>query len=304
MNKKLYFENNLKNLSIIRDTGDTIEQVEYLCPLCMRSIPMTKAKDELTEEHVPQASLGGHKKTLTCSNCNSVCGSDIDVHLLNAIECLEWRSFLYGTDRKVFIQDGKKRLNATLKVGKNKELLLNVDTNRNNPQVWNYFHDNILLENAIIDAQDKSLKRDQRRISAAILKNAYLILFAKTGYAFLADTYYDNIRTQIMNPSPFILPERLWTFQNVSVQDGIYLTQDNRYRGFFVIYTLKRREAYRVCVLIPTPIVDYLSACKGLRTIEPHMPIRILLLPDEDYLCDVTAIDRLKRWCYGWRLDF
>ena len=303
MDKKKYFENNLNNLSIIKKIENPNVQVEYLCPLCMKSIPTAEAKDKLTDEHVPQASLGGHKITLTCRNCNSVCGSDIDIHLFNAIEGLEWRSFMPGTDRKVYIQDGGKRLNATLKVAKN-ELLLNVDTKRNNPQIWSYFHDNILLENTIIDTQDAPLKRDLRRLSAAILKNAYLILFARTGYTFLADAYYDSLRQQIMSPAPFILPERLWTFQNLSVQDGIYLTQDNRYRGFFIVYSLKLRGTYRVCVLIPTPKVDYLSACMGLRTIEPCSPIRILSLPEEDYLCDITAIDRLKKWCYGWSLVF
>ena len=304
MDKKMYVENNLKNLSLIRNVEPSFSQVEYLCPLCLNHIPIDKAKDYLTEEHVPQESLGGLKITLTCKECNSLCGSNIDFHLLNAIKDIEQRAFLPGTERRVFIQHENKRLNAILKVGESKELLLNVDTKRNNPQTWVFFHDNILLENFVIDVQDAYLKRDLRRISAAILKNAYLILFARTGYTFLSDTYYDSLRQQIMNPSPFILPERLWTFQNISVPDGIYLTQDNRYRGFFVIYSLTLRRVYRVCVLIPTPNIDYLSACMGLRTMVPQNPIRIIRLPDDDYLCDITAINRLREWCYGWKLEF
>ena len=304
MDKKSYIEKNLKNLSLIRDVDSSDSQVEYLCPLCMKPFLTERFQSDLTEEDVPQASLGGHRITLTCRNCNSTCGSNIDFHLLNAINWLEQRAFLPGTNRKVFVESGDKRLNAILKVAENRELSLNVDTNRNNPRIWEYFHDNILLKDVIIDTQDAPLKQDMRRISAAILKNAYLILFARTGYTFLADTFYDSIRQQITKPDPFILPERLWTFQDISVADGIYLTQDNRYRGFFVIYSLTLRRVYRVCVLIPTPKVDYLSACIGLRTILPHIPTRIIRLPDDDFLCDVRAINRLKEWCNGWKLVF
>ena len=304
MDKRIYIEKNLKNLSLVRNVESSDSKVEYLCPLCMNPISIDGSQSDLTEEDVPQASLGGQRITLTCRNCNSTCGSNIDIHLLNAIKGIEQRAFLPGTDRKVFVEYGDKRLSAILKVGEYQELLLNVDTKRNNPQTWNYFHDNILLKDIVIDTQNIPLKRDMRRISAAILKNAYLILFERTGYTFLADTFYDSLRQQITKPDPFILPERLWTFQDVSVPDGIYLTQDNRYRGFFVIYSLTLRRTYRVCVLIPTPKVDYLSACMDLRTILPHIPIRIIRLPDDDFLCDVTAINRLKEWCIGWRLDF
>ena len=45
----------------------------------------------LTEEDVPQASLGGSRIILTCRQCNSTCGSEIDVHLYNAIKAREQR---------------------------------------------------------------------------------------------------------------------------------------------------------------------------------------------------------------------
>ena len=304
MDKLLCYNRSLTNLAVLRDAGLSSLDSDYICPLCMRSFSKECVRQEITEEHVPQKSLGGIPLTLTCKDCNSSCGSDIDVYLFESIQRIEQRAFLPGTDRRVSMQEGDGRLYGTLKVGENQDLLLNIDTKHNNPKTWNYFHDNILLEDSIIDIQDFPLKQDVRRSSAAILKNAYLFLFARTGYTFLSDTYYDSLRKQIMNPDAFILPERLWTFQNVSVQDGIYLTQDNRYRGFFIVYTLKLHGIHRVCVLIPTPKVEYLSACMCLRTIEPNVPIRILSLPNEDFLCDATAIARLKEWCYGWSLVF
>ena len=303
MDKLLYYKCCVNHLSLLRDAGLTSLNVDYVCPLCMKSFPSDLAKTELTEEDVPQKSLGGQRITLTCKQCNNICGSNIDIHLLETIKGIEQRAFLPGTDRRVTVQNGEERLYATLKVGENRDMLLNIDTKRNNPQTWALYHDNILLENSVIDLQDAPLKHDIRRFSAAILKNAYLILFARTGYTFLSDTFYDRLRQQIKTPDPYVLPERLWTFQNVSVPDGIYLTRDNRYRGFFVVYSLKLYQTYRVCVLIPTPKVEYLAACMELRKINSKSRIRVIPLPHEDFMCNEISVKKLRKWAYGWNLD-
>lgn len=304
MDKLLYYNRCIKNLSILRDANSTSLHLNYVCPLCMKSFPSEVAKTELTEEDVPQKSLGGQRITLTCKQCNNICGSNIDIHLLETIKGIEQRAFLPGTDRKVTVQNVKERLFATLKVGENKDMLLNIDTKHNNPKAWVLYRDNILLENSVIDLQDAPLKQDIRRFSAAILKNAYLILFAKTGYTFLSDIFYDRLRQQIKTPDPYVLPERLWTFQNISVPSGIYLTRDNRYRGFLVVYSLKLRKAYRVCVLIPTPKVEYLIACMELRKINSNSILRVIPLPhNEDFMCDEISVKKLYKWAYGWHLD-
>ena len=304
MNKLDYYNRSLSNLSILKDVGIVSMHSDYICPLCMKNYSQEIAKQELTEEDVPQKSLGGQRITLTCKQCNNTCGTNIDVHLLESIKSIEQRAFLPGTDRTVHIEKGEGRLKATLKVGKDKEMFLNIDTKHNNPKTWSFYHENVLLEDSIIDIQDAPLKRDARRVSAAILKNAYLILFARTGYTFLSDHFYDRLRQQIMTPEPYILPERLWTFQNVSVPDGIYLTKDNRYRGFFVVYSLRQKHNYRVCVLIPTPKVEYLFACMELRKIDGKSMIRVIQLPDNmDFMCDKKSVKRLYNWAYGWNLD-
>lgn len=68
MDKKSYIEKNLKNLSLIRNVDSSDSQVEYLCPLCMKPISIDGSQSDLTEEDVPQASLGGQRITLTCKN--------------------------------------------------------------------------------------------------------------------------------------------------------------------------------------------------------------------------------------------
>lgn len=301
MDKKVYYINMHNNINKLAAYNINIEG-DYLCPLCLKAYKEQDVRNVLTEEDVPQHSLGGKRIVLTCKNCNSTCGSEIDIHLLNAIKLREQHLFLPDEKRKIHIEKNGKILNADLQVDEDRTIKLLVNTKKNNPKVWADFHDNILLPNELVNIEDWPLKRDERRISAALIKNAYLLLFARTGYSFLYDTYYDDLRKQILDPDVFHLPDRLWTIQNISIPDGIYLTQDNKYRGFFVIYTLELKFKYRVYVLIPTPMIPYLAVAKELEKIDAYSRIKILSLPDLDYLNNDEAIKRLREWCYGWRM--
>lgn len=128
------------NISIQRNFNATIPDVDYICPLCLKQVSIEQARETLTAEHVPQDSLGGIPITLTCRDCNTNCGSDIDVYLRNLIMAIERRQFLPGTDRKVFVHHDGNRLGALLKVGNNRDLSLNIDTRHNNPKIWNDFY--------------------------------------------------------------------------------------------------------------------------------------------------------------------
>ena len=160
---------------------------DYLCPICLKEYSEQDVKNALTEEDVPQKSLGGNRIALTCRKCNSRCGSDIDIHLLNAITTREHRLFLPCSERKIRIEKDGQLLNANLQIDEDRTIKLLVDTKRNKPDTWIDFHNNILLPNEVVNVEDVPLKRNERRISAALLKNAYLLLFAKTGYTFLLD---------------------------------------------------------------------------------------------------------------------
>ena len=89
-------------------------------------------------------------------------------------------------------------------------------------KVWDDFRENKLVPNAIVDLQDAPLKHQQERVEAAIIKNAYLLLFAQTGFTLLSHSYYDCFRNVILNPDNNQLPVRLWTMQNVSCPDGVF----------------------------------------------------------------------------------
>lgn len=80
MNTKNHFSRIKTNLEILRRIGVRVPDGDYLCPECLS--PFNEYEiSKLTEEDVPQASLGGSRITLTCRKCNSNCGALIDVHL-------------------------------------------------------------------------------------------------------------------------------------------------------------------------------------------------------------------------------
>lgn len=303
MNRMRYYSEMNSNLKLVNKLCLEFSNMDYLCPICKQNYTKIDVKNILTEEDVPQKSLGGKRIVLTCKQCNNSCGFNIDNHLLNAIKKRELKQFLPETERKIKIEQDNKILNANLLIDDQRNIKIQVNTKYNNPNIWSEFYGNILLPNSCIEISDIPLKSDEARIDAAILKNAYLMLFAKTGYSFLFDEYYDLIRNKILNPDKMYFPKRLWTIQNLFVNDGIYLTRDNRYRGFFVVYTLKLKCNYKVCVLIPTPNVPYISAIKELENLERGSVINLRPLPILDFFTNIDNIVSLRNWCYGHKID-
>lgn len=49
-------------------------------------------------------------------------------------------------------------------------------------------------------------------------------------------------------------------------------------------------------------MIPYLAATKELEKIDAHTRIKILSLPDLDYLNNDEAIKRLREWCYSWKM--
>ena len=74
MDKISYYNKTHNNINNLRKLNVDI-QGDYLCPLCMKPFTKQEVRKILTEEDVPQASLGGSRITLTCRQCNSTCAS-------------------------------------------------------------------------------------------------------------------------------------------------------------------------------------------------------------------------------------
>ena len=138
----------------------------------------------------------------------------------------------------------------------------------------------------------------------AILKTAYIILFAKFGYTFILDKHYDRIREQILFPNRYIVPLIL-TRQEIDVADGIYLSNDNRYRGFFIIFSGKYQtnRIHKFCVHIPSPLAQYEFAYNYFKSYKPGERIHLLTI-DGDFIKNREDIMRIWEWAYSWNMKY
>ena len=71
MDKKVYYINMHNNINKLAAYNINIEG-DYLCPLCLKAYKEQDVRNVLTEEDVPQHSLGGKRIVLTCKNKKSI----------------------------------------------------------------------------------------------------------------------------------------------------------------------------------------------------------------------------------------
>ena len=289
------------HLDLLRNEGLTVEKGDYICPICLNKFDNTQLK-ELSLEDAPQASLGGNKIAITCKSCNNTCGHEIDIHLVNFIKVIEEKEFLPGSDRRIKIFDDDMVVNATLEVKDSIEFKMIIPDKINNPITLSN-HISKMKEGSIINIQNSPLKIDMKNVTVAILKNACILLFSKFGYTFLLDKFYNRLREQILEPKKYIIPDGLWTKQStIAIKDGIYFSNNNQYKGFFVIYSLKRIRTHRFCVCIPTPQVYFEFIAYFFREFKAGMPLQITSVRDKDYLNDINSIQDVKKWVSTWMI--
>lgn len=295
------FSNFASHLDLLRKEGLTTGEGEYICPICLSKFDKTQIK-ELSLEDAPQASLGGTKIAITCKKCNNTCGHEIDSHLTNFIKYIEEKEFLPGSDRRVKIFNDEKIVNATLEVGNSSELKMVIPNKINNPAILSN-HISKIKEGTIIDIQNNPLKIDMKKVSVAILKNAYILLFSKFGYTFLLDKFYNRLREQILEPMKYIIPDGLWTKQStIAIKDGIYFSNNNQYKGFFIIYSLKRLKTHRFCVCIPTSQVPFEFIAQFFRELKAGVPLQMVSIGKKDYLNDINNIQDIRKWLSTWMI--
>ena len=241
------------------------QHTNLVCPLCMNDFDNdTKVK---SEEHVPQKSLGGKVIAITCKSCNNSCGVKIDGQLTNFIKKLENNEFIEGSNRFIAINTPEGQLNAKLFIDNKDSFTLKLDKTKNNPETFE-IRRGFISKDSLIEVQNRSPQIKIAGLNAALLKNAYMILFSKFGYTFLSDEYYDKFREQIKKPTEDIIPEGLCTvLRKMDIEDGVYLSDCNLYKGFFVVFTLKRLKEHRFMYFIPSPLMDVDIAAYHLRQI-------------------------------------
>lgn len=268
---------------------------DYVCPLCLTSYTQNEVNaDAITIEHAPQHALGGHEKALTCKNCNNEAGSEIDCHLVKLIERLEFKEQVDGSKREGSFEVSGQRIHGSLTYNNgNCELRLPMRSNDTRINL-----DGLMTTGDEFEFEGKRVKYNANCGMAAILKNAYILLFARIGYPILASAHYDILRNFINDPYNYFLPRPLCRIEPSSpIDDGVYLFQIERAKGFVVVYSVVKNSTEKVFVFLPALTTSFAHTAGVLREAANGRGVMMRLLPDaDDFLNDIGKTQTLFRW--------
>lgn len=281
-NKGAMTQEECKNqLAILAELGMDV-QPRYMCPFCLRYFDDPAL---ISREDAPQEALGGSKIAYTCKECNNRLGWLIDCHLINATIVDEESVLPENHESKIELLSGTykgKTIRAILK-DKGDKLEINYLPDKNDPKVldseWEALKSGEINELYFsFSPVTKTIMNGSRE--AALLKNAYVILFSYFGYSFLLNPFYDRIRLQIEKPLEDIIPGGLVSEEGAlgDIPDGVYVSEVTPLRGFLIAFTLKRRWGHQYCVFIPAISNGYDAALKELRNMKANDVMKVGLL--------------------------
>lgn len=245
------------------DFEQRFQEEAYICPLSFRihSKEGTQDKfiDQLTEEHVPPASLGGTVKCLTSKGPNSESGYLLDTKLLDHIQWLELKTGAGEYKTKFKFESGGS---APLFISKLED---NHYSFRFQPRS---FHpgvekvlDQIKEEKRFSGKVFLPASKQQKLIQVALLRIAYLYTFSILGYSYLfggsriVNLSNQKIRVQIDKPKEKII-ESVPIFREDFPDDlvGVNLVHSPKaIRGVFTVFDLTLKQKWRFGVMLPGP---------------------------------------------------
>lgn len=199
---------------VTSDGQGNVGKNSYICPLCLRLFRLAQFGNDInkyiTLEHIPPENLGGKPLVLTCKDCNSICGHDLDVYLGNELEYREGKFFNDPKGYKSRFEYGGNSVNAKIKEDENGIVNIYVENKHNPPGVVDRFIESTKANDGDFEIPGSFKLGNHRRktdvVDVAILKSAYLYAFYKFGYGYILNTNLNSIRKQIMNPNEIIIP--------------------------------------------------------------------------------------------------
>lgn len=255
--------NYLKSRGYLRNIVLSYEST-YICPICLRQFCEKdlddSAPNQLTLEHVPPESSGGKGIILTCAQCNNGAGATCDGHLAKWLrekdeDNLDVNSI---TKAKIFMKSVSKPLNSIIdyKANPNGIGSININVMHNHPDLIKEFYEERGKVNIDIEIP---VKADFYQVETAILKSAYLLMFARFGYSFLFDEVFDLIRRQLLGNNN----QEYFTGYHCNevyekFPDGVFISKLYMAEGFNSILSLVTPAGivYRYAVHLPIPYTD------------------------------------------------
>ena len=168
----------------------------YVCPLCIRGFDR-QGLSQLTREDAPPKSLRGRKLALTCKDCNSSAGADLDSQM--AAEDNFQRGWTTRPLRsKLAIGDISANIDLTVK---QPNISIGNFRRINSPAT----SDALAREFDTISGKDLQLMirldHDARLAQIGWLRSAYIIAFAALGYSYILQPTLDIVRRQFQDPA-------------------------------------------------------------------------------------------------------
>ena len=299
--KETIFQKYTTNLNLLVDNNiiDGDKDV-YICPLTLDEHKSLNEKDPLSLEDAPQASLGGSAKTLTNKSINNTCGFKIDNHLVERLKQLEQQSFSPNQQIPIDFEIDGKKVRSTLKTTKDGEHQLITNKKNNNPENLDSFVSNT-KGGDILDIKISSRPVDVDKAQYALLKNAYILFFEKTGYAYIWDRCFDIIRTQILNPERRLIPNKFYmTLPDNIVNNGVYFIKDKGLESVFVVFDLIYESSHhKFGVFLPLGKNTLYKIDKNLKSRfkKNGGGFNVYLQPiTDDFLTDISRIKEQAQW--------
>ncbi|CAH0265520.1 MULTISPECIES: HNH endonuclease [unclassified Pedobacter] len=281
----------------------------YLCPICLREfadIDLTQRPKNnfLTLEDAPPYALGGKKVALTCKECNSGCGTTIDFHLKEILRAIDDSYFYKGTKHFRTIDHEGGKVSVELTSEGDGTLRAYHRKSKNNPTLLDKFK--FALSNKtlgpLLNLNPPKYNYESKRVNYALLKAAYILMFAKFGYIFLLDKSYDAIRQQLLEPKKEIFPYTPFIKDQFSKEHlGMYYVLNPTIKSILTVFNLKTEYSETVIAsLIPVPGLPmgmFAHNVNELRNASGHVDIHNSQYdPDADLFNDLNEIQKILKW--------
>ena len=249
-----------------------------ICPLCFdvffEKDLQTTIKNYLTLEDIPPASLGGKPLALTCKNCNSRSGHELDAHLLKSLVETDSQMFLPNSKMNVTFDLGGNKINGGIQVDNKGTVRLDLYSKHSNPKEAKQFIKEMFppktLYNPLFyteklfedEYQSPTFKikfkqtSNERRAEIALLRIAYLLAYSTLGNGFLINSNLYKVREQILNPDKEVFPRVFWLkYDFPKENEGVnIISLPKELRSFLVIFNLKTKSQTRQFgIVLPGP---------------------------------------------------
>ena len=178
----------------------------YVCPLCDRAFPKAAIQSgDLTAEHVPPDSLGGRAILLTCKECNSISGTNLDAHARKRETILAARTGQIEKDLKVLFHYAGRKISARL-VASTSGTFLKVVPKANHPAVITELQSTGIPSGMPLTIEFTGDRFRELNANMSWFRSGFLAVVAAFGYAWSFDSAYQIVKRQLQNPGTTIIP--------------------------------------------------------------------------------------------------